>query len=647
MSLNVIKNYALAKKYPMASNKYAAVVASYNATTPYPFSGLTFLHQVIPATYPLAGGGGTTGCSTSIGSGWYDFFGVYSNGYDGMTPWTVPVIATGKKQKLSDLAASITAGKYYYQLAAYPTGTGLHATIASAPMAAADFLAAYGNKVLVTEMILLDDSIDGQVTSGNQRTKLGRINYGENIDPPGYSDVFARFWANQRSTDIGDIDILVPLYRTFIAANLTTAPQGETFNQNSRLAMEVLAAETIGFAEYTNGTLALGSIIPNQNIRYFKLWDEAALNAAMNAIGIPFTWSAYEAQWRNKADWDETGGWIPTGQEQDDTGGGEGTGDNTSDDITEVDPDVSVISTFNKHYACTAAQLGDLGNYLWNSTFLDNIKLLFNDPMEGVVSCRLFPFNLAMHDGSHVGALSPIMIGNVVTDASGYPLANGYNARFDLGSLSIDEYYGSAMDYEPYTTLAIYLPYIGIKDLSTNDFMGRTLSVKYIVDITTGSCIAQVWADEQLLYTYDGHIGVEVPISSTNAAQFASGLAMTGLAAIGGFAASGGNALAAAGTVLATAKGVASNQFHINKGGANSPFAGFYMPQYPYVIINRPIQSLASTFGATYGYPSNVSRKLSTLTGFTQIDEVQLNGVNATMDELNELERILKEGFIL
>jgi hypothetical protein len=71
------------------------------------------------------------------------------------------------------------------------------------------------------------------------------------------------------------------------------------------------------------------------------------------------------------------------------------------------------------------------------------------------------------------------------------------------------------------------------------------------------------------------------------------------------------------------------------------------MPQYAYLILNRPIQSLPSGFGENFGYPSNVTRTLSALTGFTQVDEVHLNGINATSDELAEIETLLKEGVIL
>lgn len=653
MGLTPAKSYANAKKYAMVDERFANAAIAVNATfaAASKFYGMTFLHQVVPSTTSVYAASSNNACCNNMDSqeGEGGFGGSTNYKYAGCTPWAIPVLIFGIKQRISDM--TLLDG-FYHHVIPFPSGNPYKATVTDAAMTKAEFLAAYGDKYVVTNMVVYSNEMDGTIAQGNGRTVLGYINDNSKST---FSDLYMRFYAYQYGTAnpplAGEFDLICPILGNFFASNLTYGTYGETFNSYSMLKMQQLFSGLDIVCRF-NVAQTPGVAVTHQNVQCFRMYDSSeTINSHMNAINVPFTFNAYEAQWRNTADFDSTD-WIPTGQPTDGTGGGIGTGDNDSDDITELDPDVSVVSTFNQQYACTAAQLGDFADYLWTSTFLDDLKLLFNDPMEGVISCRMFPFSLTSHDGAHVGASTPINIGNVVTTANGHPIGNGYSCRFDLGSISVDEYYGSALDYEPYTKLAIYLPYIGIKDISTNDFMGKTLAVKYIVDITTGACIAQVWAGTQLLYTYDGKIGVEIPVSSTNAAQFAAGLAMTGLASIGGFVASGGNALAAAGTVLATAKGVASNQFHINHGGANSPFAGFYMPQYPFLIINRPIQSLPSNFGAMYGFPSNVARKLSTLTGFTQVDEIQLSAITnstayATQNELDEIERLLKEGVIL
>ena len=68
----------------------------------------------------------------------------------------------------------------------------------------------------------------------------------------------------------------------------------------------------------------------------------------------------------------------------------------------------------------------------------------------------------------------------------------------------------------------------------------------------------------------------------------------------------------------------------------------------PYLIIHRPIQSLAKTYAQNKGYTSNISATLSSLTGYTEVEYIHLTGINgATDSELNEIERLLKDGVII
>lgn len=652
MGLTPVKDYSGAKKYAMVDERFANCAIATNAQSPSndKYYGMIFLHQTVPSTTSLYSAGTNNACSNNMESqqGNGGFGGMTNYWYQGATPWNVPVLIHGLLQRIGDM--TLVEG-FYHHVAPFPTGT-YKATVTDEGMTMAEFKAAYADKVVLTNCIIYSNEKDGTIAQGNGRTILGYINDNSKST---FSDIYMRFYAYQHGTAnpplAGEFDIICPVVGNFFASNMTYGTYGETFNYYNMLRMAQYLPDLDIVCRF-NVRQTVGAGVTHQNVQSFRMFPSTeVLNANMNAINVPFTYNPYEAQWRNTADFDSTD-WIPSGQGTDTTGGGVGTGDNSSDEITETDPDITVVSTFNRHYAVTAAQLADLATYLWSSTFITDIKLLFNDPMEGVVSCRMFPFSLSMHDGAHVGTSAPINIGNVVTTANGSPISNAYNCRFDLGSISVDEYYGSAMDYEPYTTLALYLPYIGIKDISTNEFMGKTLGVKYIVDITTGACIAQVWAGSQLLYTYDGKIGVDIPINSSNAAALASSLLMTGIGAAGGLIASGGNPLAVAGTVLATAKGVAGSQFHINKGGQNSAFAGFYMPQYPYLIINRPIQSLASNFGAVHGFPCNVAKKLSALKGYTEVEAPILTDIHrtsfyATEAELEELKTLLETGVII
>lgn len=64
--------------------------------------------------------------------------------------------------------------------------------------------------------------------------------------------------------------------------------------------------------------------------------------------------------------------------------------------------------------------------------------------------------------------------------------------QIDCGSIPINEYWGNFIDYNPYTSMTIYLPYCGTFDIDVNDVMNGVLYLKYIVNLANGNCLATV-----------------------------------------------------------------------------------------------------------------------------------------------------------
>ena len=327
-----------------------------------------------------------------------------------------------------------------------------------------------------------------------------------------------------------------------------------------------------------------------------------------------------------------------------------GDGDNTSDNTTILIPAFNGAGHFNRMYAISETQVKNVRNFLWNGNLFDitTFQKLFSNPMEAVISLRYFPFDLQTHDSAGLGASESMRIGNIDIGFSGLPVLSTYNQIFDLGSFDLTEYFGTAMDYEPYQKLAIYLPYVGIKPININNFMGSTIGIKYIVDIMTGECIATLWHNDQLLEHYEGKIGINISVSASNDAQYNAGLLMSVVS--GGVAIAGAltaNPMIATGGILSAAKSVASNQHHYTSGGLNSPNSSLYMPQYPYLIIQRPVQSLSSNFQLEEGYPLNAKETLSDLSGMTICSNPILTGLTCTDEEKSEVYSILTSGVIL
>ena len=63
---------------------------------------------------------------------------------------------------------------------------------------------------------------------------------------------------------------------------------------------------------------------------------------------------------------------------------------------------MSGYNNFNMFYALTRQQVGDLLTELNTSTFIDNIQLLFETPIENVVNLRVYPFDVKLQDRKSV-----------------------------------------------------------------------------------------------------------------------------------------------------------------------------------------------------------------------------------------------------
>ena len=71
---------------------------------------------------------------------------------------------------------------------------------------------------------------------------------------------------------------------------------------------------------------------------------------------------------------------------------------------------------------------------------------------------------------------------------------------------------------------------------------------------------------------------------------------------------------------------------------------GLLGSQKPYLIITRPRQSLANNYVHYHGYPSNMYVQLKTLSGFTKVEQIVLENVPCTDEELATIIAGLKEG---
>ena len=342
------------------------------------------------------------------------------------------------------------------------------------------------------------------------------------------------------------------------------------------------------------------------------------------------------------------------------TGGGGGNFDNSSDNITvpTLPSSGSLDTGFITMYRMSSGTMSQLRNVLWTSDFVENIYKLFNDPAEAIVSMQITYAPLS------AGVAQNVIIGNYHTDISAQKVVEQYY-KLDCGTINIKEYWGNFLDYSPNTNLSIYLPFIGIRPLDINNFMNGTIHLVYHIDAVTGNCVALISTIkdgiDSIIYTHSGNCNIQIPWTSKNFLDWQLKMVETGLSLAGtaysvGTGTTAMTPYAMGSLATATANSVVREHSNVNKGGSMTSNNGVLSVKYPYLILNRPIQSLPKNYNKYGGYPSNITSVLSSLSGFTKVSDIHLDNIYSASDsgdvyatnaEKQELESLLKQGIII
>lgn len=322
-------------------------------------------------------------------------------------------------------------------------------------------------------------------------------------------------------------------------------------------------------------------------------------------------------------------------------------GNNTANVTFAQDSPISSVKASSLYtiWNPTQDQLNNLATFLWSTDFVDLIKKVLQSPMDAMISLALFPITPET-DGTHV-----INLGYVPSGVSALRVSNQFQT-FQTSGLVVPHKYNSYLDYSPYTTAEIYLPFIGFKSLNINDVMGKTVSVNYNIDMLSGTCTAIVKVDGNSMYSYSGNMALFLPLSAGNWARMMTSIfgAVGGVASIGAGVAGvmSGSALLGSTAAVSGARTLGNLESNsVSRSGKISGNAGILGDYQPFIVITRPINDKPSTYNSNIGQTYNKSVQLGTLSGFTVVDEAHIEGMSATETEKKEIERLLKEGVIL
>ena len=331
----------------------------------------------------------------------------------------------------------------------------------------------------------------------------------------------------------------------------------------------------------------------------------------------------------------------PYGDNAEEEGGdGDDPEDDPVDEQTNPLPSVAGLG-FCTVYVPSQSELLAMSSYLWSGSFdVDQVIKLFSNPLDSILGLSAVPVDL-------VGTSEQIYLGGVALTGVTMPRYTGRTAvKVDMGTVTIKERYGAYLDYDPYTEFAIYVPFVGIKNLKADDIMGKTLSLMYDIDILTGACVAYLRpSGGSVLYEWAGQCAQQIPVTSSNWDNIFRN-AVTAASTLGTSLFAPASAPVLAGAVASAATQAIAAKPRVDRSGALTGVSGWLGQLRPYIIRTIPEAYIPVDQNKFIGYPAYINVTMSAISGYNEVASVHLEGIPATGNELAEIESLLKGGVI-
>lgn len=308
------------------------------------------------------------------------------------------------------------------------------------------------------------------------------------------------------------------------------------------------------------------------------------------------------------------------------------------------------INQFVSSYVLDGVDLQKLSNEFKNPT---NEIPSGDTPFENIISLKKYPFNVK----NHVIIYEPsnIMLSKWDTNVSA-PKINAVQTLINIGSFTVDKKYNNFLDYEPYTSCELYLPFADYVPINLNKCMGSTIDIKMIWDIE-GNIKYLILCEDLLLSEINTNIASSQILTAINSGLkslqdvqnvFTIASGVTGMVG----SAISGNVFGVVSSYVGTISGVVNavtnqNQnYTTQKGQPQSDVSQKTILDF-ILHITRPIVKVPKNYGHTIGHILNETKVLSELSGFTVCDNVIINSINCLENEKTEIKNLLETGVIL
>lgn len=292
-----------------------------------------------------------------------------------------------------------------------------------------------------------------------------------------------------------------------------------------------------------------------------------------------------------------------------------------------------------------------INDYLWQTDW-STIFSQSTSPISCICSALQIPFTAS---GSAVNSI-PLAKGSVVYSATKINPVKEYT----IGTQVLPRYYKNFLDTAR-TKVLVYLPFCGWHELPTAEVMSddnkvKTLTFKYVVDFINGLCRCNIYCNGTLRWSFDGNCAVNIPLTSDDHTRAVGNALKSGgssmLATLGG-AVGGGLVGGGFGAVVGAVGGIASTvlsaipQYNYSTSGSFSGLIESTSPRKITIVIIRPDVTIPSGFAHHNGKPCQLTRQLSTLSGYTVVSHCTVESKRATENEKREIEQMLQNGVYL
>ena len=192
----------------------------------------------------------------------------------------------------------------------------------------------------------------------------------------------------------------------------------------------------------------------------------------------------------------------------------------------------------------------------------------------------------------------PVKLQNYVLTDVVAPLIENDRMTIDCGSITVQGLYNNAIDLKAETN--IYLPFCnGLNSISTDKIMNKTVRLVYDVSLLNGQCVAKLYdTANNVLATFNGDVSIDIPFMS-------------------------------------------DWQTAINGKIGNN--VQFLYGLTPFIQIKEQ-SAIESVYGFKTYKPTILKNEIN---GYCEVENIELDGINATLQEKEEITRLLSNGIIL